>query len=142
MRCVLHGDLPGKSVSQGRILTSQGKWGERASLLSVNQHTVLSVWSVAFPQRRCPATRPVLSEPRRRGHATVSIWRSLKRWQRHHLRHFSRSETSAQYGTNLKYTPESHTQGGGRPPLPSNSSPHQPVLSPALPAISPAFWPR
>jgi exodeoxyribonuclease V alpha subunit len=27
MRCVLHGDLPGKSVSQGRILTSHGERG-------------------------------------------------------------------------------------------------------------------
>jgi hypothetical protein len=37
MRCVLHDDLPCKRVSQGRILTSYGERGERASLLSVNQ---------------------------------------------------------------------------------------------------------
>ena len=37
MRGVLHGDLPCKSVSQGRILTSQGNRGEHTSLLSVNQ---------------------------------------------------------------------------------------------------------
>src|SRR5262249_25583921 len=37
MRCVLHGSLPCKSVSQGSILTSQGNQGGHASLLSVNQ---------------------------------------------------------------------------------------------------------
>src|SRR5947209_17612500 len=35
--CVLHGCLPGKNVSRGRILTSQGNRGEHPSLLSVNQ---------------------------------------------------------------------------------------------------------
>src|SRR5262249_37089277 len=43
MRCVLHGDLPGKSVSQGSILTSHGERGERASLLSVNQQVIPSL---------------------------------------------------------------------------------------------------
>ena len=42
MRCVLHGDLPGKSVSQGSILTSQGNRVEHPSLLSVKQGLTLS----------------------------------------------------------------------------------------------------
>src|SRR5215813_1101679 len=51
MRCVLQGDLPGKSVSQGSILTSHGERGECASLLSVNQ--VIGAFTTRIPSCNC-----------------------------------------------------------------------------------------
>src|SRR4029450_10955226 len=105
-------------------------------------HTVPSAWSVALRQRHGLAAQLVSSGHRRRCHATVSIWRSLRRWQKPRPRHFLRSETSAQYGTNPKYTRGSRTQVGGLTTLTSNSLPHRPEPSPALPAICLAFWRR